>query len=372
MAADTTSLEKKVDLKKQFLTCSICNEPFDNGEHQAKYLHCLHSYCTSCLKASEKSFQSWGYHCPNCHFEFCSSGKNLEETVDSLPSNFLVQSLKEHLAFKSSAVCCGNCDKGNQAVKFCHDCGYFQCQDCVDNHQMKILQHHKLSSLEEIQEKRRRPPTQKYCKKHPLQQLNLYCKEEGCQAPVCASCGLVSHHGHSIVDLSVEADEKIAEMKGFIDKINVKKKKMVRKQQAVDLEKALKSLRESYDLWGFRKMSDEVSKIQSLLQISRNTAFDRIGDLYESRKNILTMHKDTVAQMTSACSFATILCSVSDPVQLLTSQKEILNRLKELDNREVPKIDSIKTEFAFTEEHDSAMKQILECIKTLKENPWVE
>ena len=365
--AAATSLQKKVDLKKTFLTCSICNEPFDSGEHQAKYLPCLHSYCKSCLKSFKCSFISLRYFCPNCRFEFSLP----EKTVDSLPNNFLVESLKEHLAFKSSAICCGNCEKGNQAVKFCHDCGYFQCQDCVDNHQMKILKHHKLSTLEELQEKRRKPPTQQYCKKHPLQQLNLYCKEEGCQVPVCASCGLVSHRGHTIVDLSVEADERAIEMKGFIDRVNAKKKKMVHKQQAIDLDKALKSLKESYTLYS-SKMTDEVSKIQSVLQISSNTAFGHFSDLDRSRQNTLKRHKDTVAQMTSACIFATILCDISDPMQLLTSQKEIMNRLKELENKEIPKIDSIKTEFTFTEKHDSAIKQILEGIKTLTENPWVE
>ena len=130
---------------------------------------------------------------------------------------------------------------------------------------------------------------------------------------------------------------------------------MVCKQQAIDIDKALKSLEENYELC--RKKMPDMSKIQSSLQISSNTASHHLGKLYRSQKSKLTTHKEIVAQMTSACNFATILCDISDPMQLLTSRKEIMNRLEEVENKEIPKIDSINTEFAFTKKYKTAMKQ---------------
>ena len=201
-AAATSSLQKKTDIKAEFLTCSICTEPFDNEEHQAKYLPCLHTYCKSCLK--RHAGRKPKFNCPNCRRQVTLPDK----TVESLPNNFLVRNLKEQLDFINFEVSCGNCDKGNNAVSFCHDCGCFQCQKCVDSHQMQVLKDHKLSTLVELQNSTSKPTIQKHCETHPLQQLTLYCKEECCRVPACASCGLVGHQGHKLVDLATVVDER--------------------------------------------------------------------------------------------------------------------------------------------------------------------
>ncbi|XP_072019601.1 tripartite motif-containing protein 2-like [Amphiura filiformis] len=156
MAAASSPAQMKEEFKDEFLTCSICAEPYDNGVHQAKCLPCLHTYCKSCLQriASKRS----QFDCPKCRKPITLPGG----TVDSLPNNFLVENLKQYQnIFNMAAVTCGNCNRDVPSVRFCHDCGSFQCQRCTDNHQeMRSMQHHQLVTIEELQAKKCNPITQ--------------------------------------------------------------------------------------------------------------------------------------------------------------------------------------------------------------------
>ena len=251
MATAAQSSKKKSDFKEEFLTCSICTELFDNGEHKAKYLPCLHSYCKSRLKQHAGSKRM--FKCPNCCKEVTLPGKS----VDNLPHNFLIESLKEHLDVCNLSVFCGNCDKENKAVSFYNDCGCFQCQECVDNHHMKILNHHTLSTLAELQEKKSKPTVRQHCKKHPLQHLSLYCKEDGCKVPVCTLCALVNHKDNDFDDLEVDADEVEINMKRLVKKVTDKKEQLVHKNLGLDMMK--QKLTTSFD-WQVKEMTSKVKK----------------------------------------------------------------------------------------------------------------
>ena len=354
MATSTQSNQKKADFKEEFLTCSICTELFDNGEHEAKYLPCLHSYCKSCLKQHAGSKPT--FKCPNCCKEVTLPGKS----VDNLPHNFLVESLKEHLDVLNFSVFCGNCDKENKAVRFCHDCGCFQCQECVDNHCMKILKHHSLSTLAELQERKSKPTVRQHCKKHPLQHLSLYCKEDGCKVPVCAVCALVNHKDHDLDDLEVVADEVEINMKRLVKRVTDKKDQLVHKNY--NLYSAKTQLTKNFDQQVTEMMSG-VKKIHHLIDTAYNNAKKSIDQLRESKIRSLTIKKEEqdslTAQMSSACEFATGLCNAGDSIHLLTSQTQIMDRLKELENVEIPHIDPSKIKFVFTEQHNAAISKAL-------------
>ena len=220
MAAFLSLTQRQEDFNEEFLTCSICTEPYDNDQNQAKCLPCLHTYCKLCLQKVASKHPK--INCPNCRSLVTLPGG----TVDSLPNNFLVENLKNYHDTLNFAISCGSCeDKGNQAVSFCHDCGCFLCQECVDAHRrLGPLRMHKLSTMAELQEKKCIPMAQchQQCKKHPKQDLTLFCREPNCKIPVCASCGHVDHRNHDLIDLSVAFDETVADMQRSIARVSLK------------------------------------------------------------------------------------------------------------------------------------------------------
>ena len=144
MTASLLPSKKGEEFKEQFLTCPFCYESYDKGEHQAKCLPCLHTFCLSCLKSHAGKRPK--FNCPQCRKEIVLTGG----TVESLPNNFLVENLREYQDLINHAVLCGDCDDDNQATIFCHDCSLFLCLGCVDVHRQRRSQrHHKLLTMRE-------------------------------------------------------------------------------------------------------------------------------------------------------------------------------------------------------------------------------
>ncbi len=159
------------EFKEEFLTCSICSELYDNDEHKALFLPFLHSFCRSCLRKHAEKRKI--LECPMCRCEV------KDKSADRLPVNFIVQNLMAYKDLLNMSVSCGNCDiDGVVAVSFCHHCGCFLCQNCVQYHQKigPIARDHKLSTMEELQESRYNPKVQTlYCQKHPKKELTIFC-----------------------------------------------------------------------------------------------------------------------------------------------------------------------------------------------------
>ncbi|XP_072017481.1 E3 ubiquitin-protein ligase TRIM56-like [Amphiura filiformis] len=209
MAASLSPDQRKEDFREEFLTCSICAEPYDNNKHKAKCLPCLHTYCQSCLQriACKRS----KLECPKCRKLVTLLGG----TVESLPNNFIVEHLKEYQDIFNLSVSCGGCESVEAAVNVCHDCGIFLCKKCIDSHrQFGPLRQHKLSTLVELQEKKYNPMSQRqqHCSKHLNQEVTMYCREANCKVPVCATCGLLDHRGHNLVELSAAIARIIDDM----------------------------------------------------------------------------------------------------------------------------------------------------------------
>ena len=369
MAASLTSVQQQEDFKDKFLTCSICIEPYDNEQHQAKCLPCLHTYCKSCLQklAGNRS----KINCPKCRSLVTLPGG----TVDSLPNNFLVENLKDYHDIFNFAVSCGSCEnEGNQAVSFCHDCGCFLCQGCVDAHtRLGPLRMHKLSKMAELQEKKCNPMAKRHqqCKKHPKQDLTLFCREPNCKIPVCASCGHVYHRGHDLIDLSVAFDEIVADMQRSIARVSLKNQETA--EEHATAEATQKKLTNSFN----QKAKDifkSKEKLMKLIDSQSKKAHSHLKNLYQTEMYRLASSMESMdllsTQMTSACEFANQASHTSNPTQLLTSQNQIMERLNELENKEPPKSVSEKTDLTLTDRHHSAMAKIQESVKDLFDNDW--
>ena len=119
----------------ELLICGICEEPYDQGMHQAKFLKCHHTYCSQCLtKLSNKErVQPAIIQCPSCR----SPTSVPQNGVDGLQTNFYVSRVQEFSENTSALRNIDGCYRHNMQPlsHFCITCGTLICRDC------KIVKH---------------------------------------------------------------------------------------------------------------------------------------------------------------------------------------------------------------------------------------
>ena len=263
---------------------------------------------------------------------------------------------------------CGNCnEEGSQAMSFCHDCNCFQCQNCVDNHhKMKALNHHTMSTIKELKDKRYNPVMQNKCQKHPMQALTLYCRDRECRTAACASCGHTIHRGHDLIDLTAAADEIRADVRILTSQVNKKSQKLALLRTI--LEKAEKTLTDTFNQKQ-KDMYESVQQVYTLIDSRYNDAQANLKHLFQTENDRLGGNFKTIdslsAQMNSACEFAEDACDMGHPTQLLEAQAQILDRLRELEQTPLPENASSKADLQFTAKHHSALAQIEELLEHL-------
>ena len=370
MAASLLHSQKGEEFKEQFLTCPICYESYDNGEHQAKCLPCLHTFCLSCLKSHAGKRPK--FNCPQCRKEIVLPGGS----VDSLPNNFLVENLREYQDLINHAVLCGDCDDENQAVSFCQDCFLFLCQDCVDGHKKRRSQkHHKLLTMQELQQQKHPTRKEQVCQKHPTQILTLYCKEAACNVPVCASCGLLDHRSHELVDLTAAIDEIVAGIKQLSANVNSRNQELVKRKDAIATQQKQLVQRSEQKMNDIDKLE---KKLVKLIESKCSEAKVHVKQLCGTEMKNLTTKIEAVdnitAQMTNASEFANKACDINHLTQTLTSQHQITDRLRELKNADLPETTSDRADFTFTDNHnhESALAQIQESAQHLCDISWLQ
>ena len=362
---DITASRKRRHLNDPFLTCSLCSELYNNVNHQAKLLPCLHSFCKSCL---QNSIAGGGenFDCQKCEKTINLPGG----TVDGLPDNFLVENLQKRQEKKAQP--CGNCDYGDPAVRFCEDCDSYQCNNCVENHRsMRSLQNHKLSTMSNELQDQSIPVQHQCCMKHEAQPMSLYCKEERCQVPVCASCCQDDHQSHNIVDLELVAREIKTNMSDCSSRVTDKHDEIHNKRDALEIaQKKLTS--------GFKLQEAEIQKskkiLQDLIDSIYSNAQSNLKDTYDEEMSRLTEHIESMdslaAEMAFACEFTDKVCDVTPPAQLLTYHQQIMARLQELENTKLPDVIANHTKFTFTGKHHSSMKEIDESLCKICDMDW--
>ena len=346
MAADSASARLKEDFKEEFLTCAICTEPYDTAEHQAKFLPCLHSYCKSCLQ--QYAGKRPKFDCPKCRNEINVPG----ESVDSLPNNFVVENLMTYKDAVNFSISCGSCEEeGNHAVSFCHHCACFLCQSCVKMHRkMRPLQYHTISTMDELQKEKYNPTVQKhvFCKKHPKNELTMYCSEVTCEVPICSTCGLIDHRGHAMVELTTAIEEIARAVQLSCAKLTQRKEELIRKHEQIEASKD--SLMDNFNRRK-KDLQETKANLNNLMHAQCSKAHSRVQQIYQNKmKNMTKKVKsidDLSTQITTACEFANDACDMSHPIQLLTSKKQILKRLHKLENAKLLETETPTADISF-------------------------
>ncbi|XP_064595856.1 E3 ubiquitin-protein ligase TRIM36-like [Liolophura sinensis] len=253
---------------EEVLTCPICVETF----RKPVMLPCQHSFCRECIgvyadkskpgQTDEVSCStgSEGVHqlisCPVCRTP-TSLGI---EGVAGLPPNFhlaeIVERFSSAVKIEDDTPYCSLCDDDNQtkAVKFCTDCCFLYCKDCLAScHPMRgaMKRHRLISSLEYLSQEISQRQTsgrdeqsnqQASCARHG-EPFCLYCVP--CQMVICVGC-VVEHPEHAVRDISSAAEN---------DKQAVLNK-------TCELEKVLQETKES--LSGVSRLHNKIQETQEL------------------------------------------------------------------------------------------------------------
>ncbi|XP_072016403.1 tripartite motif-containing protein 3-like [Amphiura filiformis] len=364
MVSMSSFFQKQEEFKDEFLTCPICAELYDGTIHKAKCLPCLHSFCASCIQRYIKERKSFA--CPKCRQ---TVQLEAEGDLTSLPNNFIVENLKEYHDIFKLSVPCGNCDDGENAVCFCHDCACFVCQGCVDMHQkMHSLRVHNLSTMTELRKKKNSPMSQcqQRCEKHPKQEMTLYCQKEACKSPVCPTCAHVEHRGHDLVYIEVAVEKTSEELQGAAGKVRAQLEELALIKTTIKQaqNRLMLSFREKKT-----EMHGTVEELHRMIDLRSKEAYAKMDDLFKNEEKRLEKQEKSVDllsfQMSSACEFTDSSLSINHHVQLLDSSRQIMQRLQELQNTPLLKDEIVSKEFGVSKKHVAAMGQFHASLKHL-------
>ena len=220
-------------------SCGVCLV----AHKEPKVLPCCHTFCKSCLDglvtetspqpstskdvlpiygtciplASSSKKDRLSLRCPECRTE--------HDIPDGGVAGFLTDILLENSSFVASRdkesepvekLACGECEEGEPAVAYCHDCEAFVCESCkVALHKAKRYRDHSIKYLSEVDDPNSIPTkTQSSltCPVHPQEKQQVYCKT--CQCLVCVRCIVKSHQKHNLGELDAvrkEIEQKLTQ-----------------------------------------------------------------------------------------------------------------------------------------------------------------
>ncbi|XP_038074707.1 E3 ubiquitin-protein ligase TRIM56-like [Patiria miniata] len=202
MASNVTVQSVLGKISQDHLECSICSYRYE----QPKLLDCLHSFCLMCLHElrQRQEPESTKLPCP-----LCRQDTTLKGDVAALPDNFTLGALVEEftvqeqlLEGQGSEITCQNCDEGIKAVSRCMNCNCFLCLECDKAHRrMASMITHEVTTMAQLRSgkisyKSKLREVVPKCRKHPDQNLSIYCNT--CEQLACTTCSLLDHAKHSL------------------------------------------------------------------------------------------------------------------------------------------------------------------------------
>ena len=330
--ASTARPRSHEDFKQEFLTCSLCANPYDSDDREPKCLPCLHCFCKLCLRrhiAGKVDVQ-----CPNCRKNFMVP----EGGVDSFATNFNVENLREYQNLHQDARMlpenvdghlCSSCDDGHAATGYCRECE-FVCHKCTEMHKsMRGLRSHEIEPLDALpkpEEELKRRRTSDRCRAHN-KLYSMYCRN--CKKPICDTCGqIIDHSNHAKVDLNNAMSETIQVIKGLSNTVRNKKEPLENLSAKIDTR--INDINAV-----FAKQEEEIDAIfkqlEKRLRERCTQAKKELQDRCQVLNKLLQEQKSDVeaivAQYDSACNFADQTCENASPKQLFKHEEMVRKRI---------------------------------------------
>lgn len=137
--------------------------------------------------------------------------------VKSLGTGVFIASISKsvpHPVKNVNKVKCEGCDRGEDATMRCAECSQNFGPDCVSSHKkVKVTAAHQLIPLHEALKGKLDVKRIPRCQKHPVQEIDIYCKT--CHDSVCPKCLGENHSGHIFQPLGEVAENLEKEIAGF-------------------------------------------------------------------------------------------------------------------------------------------------------------
>ena len=328
-------------------SCGVCLE----AHRESKVLPCCHTFCKSCLDGlvtesdpqlstgSPRASTSKNdiLRCPECRTEhdIPDGGIAAFLTDISLENSNFVASRDNESAPVAKRVrrACGECEGGEPAIAYCHDCEAFVCESCkVALHKAKRYRDHSIKYLSEVDDPNSIPTntlSSLTCPVHPPEKQQAYCKT--CQCLVCVRCIVKSHQKHDLGELDT------------VRKDIEKKLTQACKQgeeQMVNFEQYLKHLKSVEAL-----VSARVEKLQAainkaidaniaLLEQRRKALFEEVKEKHDTDMKKVWSQKDQVERiilgLKSALKFSGRVRQCSSNPEALGLASQACSRMNEL------------------------------------------
>ena len=323
MAAKDLETEREGTEPRAKLTCSICL----NAYKEPKVLPCCHTFCRTCLEGLAAKTEG-KFKCPECRTEHDIPDRGVECFLTDFSLGREVESKESG----GKEAVCGECEGGERAVAYCHDCEAFVCEGCkLSLHKAKRYRNHFIQSLsEEISYTREQGTSDLACPHHPPEKQQAYCKT--CQCLVCIHCVVEKHQEHKLGPID---DKTRREVEG-----NLTKQKEQAEAQKTNFEQHMRHIESVEQLVSGRPekvkqaINTAIDANIELLESRRKTLLEKVESRHEADMKNIWSQKEHVAMVTaglkSALSFSERVLQCSSNPELLSLAPQASSRLGEL------------------------------------------
>ena len=302
--------------------CKLCGGYY----RDPRLLHCLHTFCKSCLDFVVKQNED-KTTCPTCH-------KVSPHPPHRLPRHVRLENeaaIARRLAKIQSEQSCGSCDSKDQAEAYCHQCDANLCSLCIKSHKsLRILRDHKVEALTSISTSL--TSSLVYCADHPGKVLEYYCTT--CSSLICHECYMFEHKEHKYCRIqeaikveNADITNSLSSLKKAQSTVSQTKEKVESVMLSVtNCREAVKShINDIFQsvIAALEKRHQELLKEVDVFALTKSSALqsqlESLNELISDIECVLSTSSE-VSQEYSPTEFLAIKCTLSEMISSLMKE----------------------------------------------------
>ncbi|PVD22059.1 hypothetical protein C0Q70_17862 [Pomacea canaliculata] len=281
--------------------CAVCTNDFTTP----KILPCGHLLCRECVISWMDSKADAG--CPLCRCPIVEqSDGSSSDTVDALPTDFVMEALVESARVLSKDHLCCVCEDV-RADFICMQCQDMLCSACTKAHRkLSMSRSHDVESVSTVTPERLAASRPALCADHGDKHAELFCRSHG--LPVCLACKSNIH--------------KVCPEVNFLDD-EIQSAQNLLKDLTKSLVEAEQKLEQAIGQVTSRLQEVDVSEQEDMAQVDKTC--DRLQKLVEDfRKNL--KEKTRTSHLKIRNSLRDVKTDLSNRLGKVTSHKHIVTR----------------------------------------------